>query len=188
VDNHEKSKQTTQLDNKKTREQPLTPQVSEPDIQKHIEMEEVPYTEPSAQKPSSTETLTLTSLAIVQYSEEGAKSAENTDKGEEEETEAILATPLNQALPQSSPKPHRQSDKIKKKLPIQYFTGAPVPAPHQNRLPLLRAGIDTLIGDFPYTQFTDEEIVDLFLKYGFSLDITDNIRIKTMQHFKSLSK
>jgi hypothetical protein len=63
-----------------------------------------------------------------------------------------------------------------------------VPAPHQNRLPLLRADIDTLIGDFPYTQFTDEEIVDLFSKYGFSLDITDNIRIKTMQHFKSLSK
>jgi hypothetical protein len=79
VDNHEKSKQTTQLDNEKTREQPLTPQVSEPDIQKHIEMEKVPYTEPSAQKPSSTETPTLTSLVIVQYSEEGAKSAENTD-------------------------------------------------------------------------------------------------------------
>jgi hypothetical protein len=45
-----------------------------------------------------------------------------------------------------------------------------------------------LICDFPFTQFTDEEIIDLFSKCGFSLGIIDSIRIKIVQHFRKHSK
>jgi hypothetical protein len=66
---------------------------------------------------------------------------------------------------------------------VQYLTGTPVPAPYQNRIPLLRAGIDTLINDFLYSHFTDNEIVDMFSNYGFSLSISDKIRLKVVQYF-----
>jgi hypothetical protein len=63
-----------------------------------------------------------------------------------------------------------------------------VPAHHQNRIPLLRAGIDSLINDFPYAHFTDIEIANLFSKCGFSLGSSENIRIKIIQQFRSLIK
>jgi hypothetical protein len=53
---------------------------------------------------------------------------------------------------------------------------------------ILRAGIESLIAEFPYAFFTDEEIVELFFKYDFSLGINDNIKIKLVQHFRTLSK
>jgi hypothetical protein len=53
---------------------------------------------------------------------------------------------------------------------------------------ILRAGIESLIAEFPYAFFTDEEIVELFFKYDFSLGINDNIKIKLVQHFTTLSK
>jgi hypothetical protein len=66
---------------------------------------------------------------------------------------------------------------------VQYLTGTPVPAPHQNRIPLLRAGIDALMNDFLYSHYTDNEIVDIFSNYGFSLSISDKIRLKVVQYF-----
>jgi hypothetical protein len=55
------------------------------------------------------------------------------------------------------------------KVPVQYVTGSPVPAPHQNRIPLFRAGIDSLVNQFPYPHFTDNEIMIMFNECDFSL-------------------
>jgi hypothetical protein len=52
----------------------------------------------------------------------------------------------------------------------------------------MRAGIESLVSNFPYEHFTNEEIVKLFTKYGFSLGITDSIILKIVQHFKTLTK
>jgi hypothetical protein len=82
----------------------------------------------------------------------------------------------------------RQSVRIKRKHLIQYITGTPVLAPHQNRIPLLRAGIDLLINDFSYSHFTDIDIANLFSKCGFSLGSSENIKLKVIQQFKSLTK
>jgi hypothetical protein len=58
----------------------------------------------------------------------------------------------------------------------------------QFSIEIMRASIKSLIADFPYAYFSDEEIVELFSKCGFSLGLNDNIRIKVVQHFRTLSK
>jgi hypothetical protein len=71
---------------------------------------------------------------------------------------------------------------------VQYVIGSPVPAPHQNRISLFRAGIDSLIHQFPYPQYEDKEIMTMFTDCGFSLGSNEKIRLKVIKHFRSLSK
>jgi hypothetical protein len=52
----------------------------------------------------------------------------------------------------------------------------------------MMAGIESLVSNFSYAHFINKEIVQLFTKYGFSLGITDSIRLKIVQHFKTLTK
>jgi hypothetical protein len=98
--------------------------------------------------------------------------------------ETLVIPPLNQ-IPFQAP---RQSTRLKSKRSVHFITGTPVPAPLQNIISLLRAGIQSLINEFPYPQFTDDEIVNMFTKCGFSLGTTNNIRLKVVQHFRSLTK
>jgi hypothetical protein len=60
--------------------------------------------------------------------------------------------------------------------------------PYQNKLPLLRAGIDYLINNFPYPQYSDDEIVNMFTECEFSLESNDKVRLKIIKHFRSLNK
>lgn len=114
---------------------------------------------------------------------EAEKEVEDLN-GEVEATQEILEVPpLNQAPPEP-----RQSTRLKGKRPIQFSSGAPVQGPPQNRIPLLRAGIDSLINDFPYPEYTDDELVNVFTRNGFSLGTDDKTRLKVIQHFRSYTK
>jgi hypothetical protein len=99
---------------------------------------------------------------------------------------------LDNAPPVSPPEKTKQSDKLKRKLHVQYITSislAPLCQPLiKIGFLLLRIDIDSLINDFSYAHFTDNKIVELLSKYDFSLGITDNIRLKMVQHFRSLIK
>jgi hypothetical protein len=161
-----------------------------------IEMEEIPYTEEVIPPITISQTESSpTNLALIPFSQspllpyEQEIPQQTINEVEEEADQEILEiTPLDQIKPPVVTDQVRQSARIKKKLPIQYITGTPVPAPIQNRIPLLRAGIDSLICDFPYAHFTDEEIMTLFSRCGFSLGTSDSIRLKVVQHFRSLTK
>jgi Domain of unknown function (DUF4283) len=161
-----------------------------------IEMEEIPYTEEAIPPINTSQTESSpTNLALIPFSQspllphDQVISPQPINEVEEEADQEILEiTPLDQIKPPIVTDQVRQSARIKEKLPIQYITGTPVPAPIQNRIPLLRAGIDSLICDFPYAQFTDDEIVTLFTRCGFSLGTSDNIRLKVVQHFRTLTK
>jgi hypothetical protein len=96
----------------------------------------------------------------------------------------LVIPPLNQ-IPSQAP---WQSTRLKSKRPVHFITGTSVLAPLHNRIPFLRAGIQSLINEFPYPQFTDDEIVNMFTDCGFSLGTTNKIRLKLVQHFISLTK
>jgi hypothetical protein len=53
---------------------------------------------------------------------------------------------------------------------------------------MLRADINSLINDFPYATYTDNKVVEMFINYGFSLGTSDKIRLKVVQHFRSLTQ
>jgi hypothetical protein len=101
------------------------------------------------------------------------------------ETEPINQDPHN--IP-SSLQLIRKSTRLKTKQPIQYLTGAPLLASNQLRSSLLRAGINFLIQNFPYSLHTDNEIVNMFTNCGFSLGTTDKTRLKVVQHFRTLTQ
>jgi hypothetical protein len=125
--------------------------IKEP-IQKNIEIEEIPYSTPI--RPNSPHQVVdydpQQNLAIVTFTP--LFGNEKTSEG----AQPILdVQPLRQASPPPLslvPKPAqvtRQSTRLKGKVPVQYVTGSPVPAPHQNRIPLFRAGINSLVDQFP---------------------------------------
>jgi hypothetical protein len=106
---------------------------------------------------------------------------------------ALDIQPIRQAPPSpsqvlNSEKITRQSIRLKGKVPVHYVTGSPVPAPHQNKIPLFRAGIDSLVNQFPYPHFTDNEIMTMFNECGFSLGTDEKIRLKMIKYFRTLSK
>lgn len=183
---------------------PLLSPAKETEVeQETIEIEEIPYSSPkfkSSGKRKIEEMPKNKNLAIITYSgpdqtlvfqensmQQGAGEAEKEVEdlnGEVESTQEILEVPpLNQAPPES-----RQSTRLKGKRPIQFSSGAPVQGPPQNRIPLLRAGIDSLINDFPYPEYTDDELVNVFTRNGFSLGTDDKTRLKVIQHFRSYTK
>jgi hypothetical protein len=185
----------TQQIPKSTLQSPQNP-ATIPD-QEIIEIEEIPYTEPADPPITKSHTESSpTNLALIPFSQDPLHPYEqeipsqqiNNGVEEEADQEILEITPLDQIKPSIIPEPARQSERIKKKLPVQYITGTPVPAPIQNKIPLLRACIDSLICDFPYAHFTYEEIVTLFSRCGFSLGTSDSIKLKVVQHFRSLTK
>jgi hypothetical protein len=58
----------------------------------------------------------------------------------------------------------------------------------QNIISILGAGITSLINDFPYPHYTDDEIVSMFINCDSLLGANDKIRLKVVQHFRSLTK
>jgi hypothetical protein len=160
-------------------------------------MEEISYTEPADPPIIKSHTKSSpTNLALIPFSQdplhpyEQEISFQQINNGVEEEADQKILeiTPLDQIKPSIITEPARQSERIKKKLPVQYITCTSIPAPIQNRIPLLRTSIDSLICDFPYAHFTDVEIVILFSRCGFSLGTNDSIRLKVVQHFRFLTK
>jgi hypothetical protein len=53
---------------------------------------------------------------------------------------------------------------------------------------MLRASINSLINDFPYTTYIDNEVVEIYNNYDFSLGTSNKIRLKIVQHFRSLTQ
>lgn len=115
------------------------------------------------------QTLVFQEKEMQQGTGEAEKEVEDLN-GEVEANQEILAAmpPLNQAPPEP-----RRSTRLKGKRPIPFSSGAPVQGPPQQRIPLLRAGIDSLIKDFPYPEYKDDELVNVFTRKGFSLGGTD---------------
>jgi hypothetical protein len=154
--------------------------------EEQIEIENILYFSPNKEKEvvKSVEYNNSKKIAIVTFSD-----TPREDRLVEAE-EVLDVEPLIKAspTPPSLPQPPRQSSRLKFKLLVQYVTGSPVTAPHQNRLPLHRAGIDSLVNQFSYPHFFDSEIVIMFTKNGFSLGSNDKTRLKVVKHFRSLNK
>jgi hypothetical protein len=118
-------------------------------IAKTVDLEEIPYSDPVPSSPLINHSSdNSSSLAIIPYMAPHNLPQENKDGIDEREIESppVIQTPhtdLSQDLT-------RQSARLKRKHPVQYIIGTLVSAPHQNRISLLRAGIDSLINDFPY--------------------------------------
>jgi hypothetical protein len=154
--------------------------------EEQIEIENIPYFSPNKGKEvvKSIEYNSSKKMNIVTFND-----TPREDRLVEEE-EVLDMEPLIKAspTPPSLPQPPRQSSRLKFKLSVQYVTGSPVTTLHQNRLPLLRAGIDSLVNQFSYPHFSNSEIVTMFTENGFSLGSNDKTRLKVVKYFRSLNK
>jgi hypothetical protein len=125
-----------------------------------IEVEEVPYSEHNRQSISPpTKPESSLSLAIVPYKEPALPNIEPEAANYEGINEEDLAIHNTTTF---FPEKVRLSERLKKKVSIKYITNIHVPVSFQNKIPLLRVGIDSLISVFPYAHFIDEEILEMY--------------------------
>lgn len=141
------------------------------------------------------DTVGLCHIVVVKCYSRGFKIECLFDYGENEflkrlarsrmKEEAVLnVKPITQLKPTEDCTRSSLRQKMKKNSPkvqsTQVVTG--------NTSTVIQAGMDSLLANSPYAQYTDNEIVKMFEINGFSLGTDDKVRLDVVNHFRLLSR